>query len=155
MKLNAIIFDFSRTLLFPKDTTYTGGLNKRYAEVKEKPNFVFTDYFTFNDELITYLESHQDAWTVHILSSKVIQDDPAVQKHIGHLFLNIYSALRIGKKKTDPELYRIVSEKINEQPGHVCYVDDKQKNLSAASSAGMMAIHYTNNTQLIADLKKL
>lgn len=53
------------------------------------------------------------------------------------LFDNCWSAEDFGMKKSKPEIYLVVSEKLNKRPEDCCMVDDNINALYAAKQAGL------------------
>jgi hypothetical protein len=79
--IRAIITDFSRVLLFPTDSNYTGGLNElNNNQFKENPNYSFLDFFTINNELLKYYSDLNKIVPVYIFTSETIQDHPSIKK---------------------------------------------------------------------------
>lgn len=78
--IKAIISDFSRTLLFPKDTTYQGSLNELYRQVKENSDFKFFNYFVWNQPMHDYYEKLmiEKQLSLYIFTTDKIQEDPEV-----------------------------------------------------------------------------
>ncbi len=79
--IKAIITDFSRVLLFPADSNYTGGLNKlNNNQLKENPNYSFLDFFVINKKLLKYYSELNKTVPVHVFTSETIQDHPSIKK---------------------------------------------------------------------------
>lgn len=156
--MKAIIFDFSRVLLFPLDETYSRGLNELYKSVKERPDFNFLQYFKFNDELLEYLRSHIADGDFYILTSEVIQNDPVAQQKLKDIFTKIISAAdfydRASHSKEQPELYTEVLKTLNKRAEEVVFIDDNIKNVAAAKTAGLEAYQYISNTQALSLLEE-
>jgi hypothetical protein len=54
--IKAIVFDFSRVLLFAKDPGYKDDLNPLHRKLLEQDaSYPFLDYFYLNQELLHYL----------------------------------------------------------------------------------------------------
>ncbi|MDO8509825.1 MAG: HAD-IA family hydrolase, partial [bacterium] len=92
---------------------------------------------------------------VFVFTSEYIQEHPALQPKMEGIFKGVFSAARLGLKKTDVETYKIIANKIDLKPEEILYIDDKQANLDAAKEAGLAVIHYESNKQAEADIQKV
>jgi HAD superfamily hydrolase (TIGR01509 family) len=148
----AIVLDFSRVLLFPKDTTYVGSLNEKHKSLSEKPNYYLLEHFSLNEKLLERLSTLKHKYRLYIFTSETIQDDPSLQPYLSPLFDGIYSAMRLGIDKKTPSSYDILAKEIGLSPREIVYVDDNLENFQAAQNAGTNCIHYKNNLQLLSQL---
>ena len=78
--ITAIIFDFSRVLLFPKDKNYKGKLNALHRELSKKPDYDVLENFEFNDELLSYLDKIKNKIDLYVFTTGIIQDSPKIKK---------------------------------------------------------------------------
>jgi HAD superfamily hydrolase (TIGR01509 family) len=151
--IKAIVFDFSRVLLFPINKDYRGSLNELHKKhVKEKDYSVF-HLFQLNTDLLQQIEKIAYKTRVYILSSETIQESPEFQIYL-HQFKKIYSASEIGFSKKDSQLYKYILNDLHRKPDEVLFIDDSEENISAAQDAGLEATHYKNNQQLLDKLKE-
>jgi HAD superfamily hydrolase (TIGR01509 family) len=69
----------------------------------------------------------------------------------------ILISAEIGLAKPDPAVYAYTLRAFGREqaPGKCVFIDDKPENIEAARTAGMHAIHYTRETNLEAELRKL
>lgn len=146
--IKAMLFDFSRTLLFPKDKTYTGGLNDLYKKISENQNYNFLEYFELNTELLDYLETIKNKFGLHIFTSESIQNDPAIKNNLTNIFTKIFSAKQMGLSKKDPKAYEFISRKLNLNPNEILFVDDSSENLELAKTAGLQTLQYKDNSTI-------
>jgi putative hydrolase of the HAD superfamily len=153
--MKTLLFDFSRVILFVKDSGYTGKLNFLYHQNKDKPGFNYTDHFRFNEELLTFLKQNQSSFHIHIFTSLDIQNHPVSLKKIQPIFDHILSAHDLGVSKKDPEAYSKVCRLINQPPGEVTFIDDTLENVEAAQASGLNAFQYTNSHEVIKKLETL
>jgi putative hydrolase of the HAD superfamily len=58
-------------------------------------------------------------------------------------FDELFFSCRLGVRKPDAELYRRVQQALDIKPEAILFVDDQQKNVDAAHSAGWRAERYT------------
>jgi methionine salvage enolase-phosphatase E1 len=155
--IKAIISDFSRTLLFPKDTTYTGSLNQLYRDVKDKPGFSFFDYFVWNKDLEELYKGIllKDRIKTYIFTTDKIQEDPTMFPYTQTNFAGVFAVKDAnGIAKDNPEAYKLLSFRIEVQTNEIVFVDDSDINLEAAKKAGINTIKYKNIPQVAVDLEK-
>ena len=152
--INAYVFDLSRTLLFPKDKSYKGELNKLYKELINTHNFNFSDYFYLDEEILSYLEYLKRKCDLYIFTSGTIQNAPEIKPRLHEIFKKIYSAEEMGLSKKDMNAYMKLSEKMKVKAYEIMYVDDSEVNIKAARSAGLNAILFTDFINLRKNLQK-
>jgi HAD superfamily hydrolase (TIGR01509 family) len=147
--ITTVVSDFSRVLLFPKDEAYTGGLNalnnKLLLEFGE--TYKFLDYYKINEELLDVYKSLREKFPIYIFTSDAVQNHPEVRAVIDPIVTGIFSAKELNLKKTTPEAYTFIAQKIMQPIGQIVYVDDTIANLDAAKQAGMHVLHYENNVE--------
>ena len=148
----AIVFDFSRVLLFPKETTYAGSLNEKHKALSKKPNYHLLEHFSLNEQLLERLSTLKPKHRFFIFTSETIQDDPSLHPYLSPLFDGIYSAMKLEIDKKVPSSYKTLAKEIGLDPKKIIYVDDNLENITAAQKAGMECIHYKNNAQLLGQL---
>lgn len=155
--ITTVVSDFSRVLLFPRDETYTGGLNdlnrKLIAEFGEA--YKFFDYFKLNKELLEVYKELRQKFPIYIFTTDTIQNRPEVKQIISPVINDIFSAKQLNLKKTTPEAYAFIHQKLNQQPEQILYIDDTAANLEAAKQAGLHIFQYQNNTEARKVLKLL
>jgi putative hydrolase of the HAD superfamily len=69
------------------------------------------------------------------------------------LFDHIIESAKIGLRKPDPRIYRMMVEALNVDPKHCVYLDDLGVNLKPAREMGMKTIKVTNASQAIDELE--
>ncbi|WP_167407183.1 HAD-IA family hydrolase [Bradyrhizobium forestalis] len=70
------------------------------------------------------------------------------------LFDHVIESAKIGLRKPDPRIYRMMVETLKVDPNSCVYLDDLGVNLKPAREMGMTTIKVTSGTQAIADLEK-
>jgi HAD superfamily hydrolase (TIGR01509 family) len=150
-----LLFDFSRVLLFPIDQTYTEGLNKLHQKLKTNPSFSFLDHFQLNNELLDYIKKLKDSCDIFMFTSEDIQNSPEIRSTLDDVFIRIFSAKQLGYDKTNPEAYVLIAKEINKSRQEIIFIDDNKDNIDAAQKAGLRAIQYFSNEQIINELKKI
>ncbi len=153
--IKALLFDFSRTLLFSKDTNYTGSLNDLYKQNKDNPDFNFFAYFELNAELIDYLKSVKEKFKLFIFTSESIQNDSAIINDLNKVFDKIYSAKEIGLSKKDINSYKHIVSDLNLNPSEILFIDDSEENIRTAEKTGILVFCYQSNEALLSYLKKV
>lgn len=148
-----LLFDFSKTILFPKNTKYNGSLNSLHQENKDKKDYKFWDFFYVNEDLLFYLAKNAQIFNCHIFTTGRIQETPEVQTIIPKVFHHIYTVADIKIKKDDPKSYLYISKKLNLSPQEITFIDDSEKNIKAAKKAKFDVIHFANNQDLITNLE--
>lgn len=147
--ITTVVSDFSRVLLFPKDEAYTGGLNALNHKLLEDfgETYKFFDYFKINEELLEVYKNLREKFPVYIFTSDAVQNHPEVRTIIDPVISGIFSAKELNLKKTAPEAYTLIAQKIMQPIEQIVYVDDTIANLDAAKQAGMHVLHYENNVE--------
>lgn len=142
--IRAILFDFSRVLLFPKDVSYAEELNKLHRKLVGTNDYKFSDYFYFNQELIDYLRQMKDKYDLYMFTSGTIQETPEAAGKIAGIFKQIFSAEKMAVRKREASSYTFLAEKIGVPPAEILFVDDLSVNIEAAKQAGLATYLYDN-----------
>src|SRR6202046_5716455 len=69
------------------------------------------------------------------------------------LFDHVIESARIGLRKPDPRIYRMMVEALGVEPGACVYLDDLGVNLKPAREMGMTTIKVLNPQQALAELE--
>lgn len=69
------------------------------------------------------------------------------------LFDHVIESAKIGLRKPDPRIYRMMLEALNVDPKHCVYLDDLGVNLKPAREMGMTTIKVLSGEQAIAELE--
>jgi FMN phosphatase YigB (HAD superfamily) len=153
--MNALLFDFSRTLLFPKDPTDQRTLNQQHQALSLDPAYQFSDHFTLNEELLVFLHNLKGQLQLYIFTSgTMINNLPALRSKLTD-FTKIYSGTELGLDKTEPSSYTWVAADINLPPGEILFIDDSQDNVQAALAAGLQAMVYKSNEEVMRKIGEL
>lgn len=153
--IRALLFDFSRVLLHPKNSSYKGALNDLHKQLSIDPNYRIFDHFQLNDELLEYLKRFSMKFNFYILTTDVIQDDPDIRKIIEPFFKRIYSANKLGLSKKDPEIYKYILKDLRLRADEVLFIDDTINNIAVAKEVGLKTINFISNQDLFSKLDKL
>jgi putative hydrolase of the HAD superfamily len=69
------------------------------------------------------------------------------------LFDHVIESSKIGLRKPDPRIYRMMVEALDVDPNHCVYLDDLGVNLKPAREMGMTTIKVLNTSQAITELE--
>ncbi|KYK46548.1 HAD family hydrolase [Bradyrhizobium liaoningense] len=70
------------------------------------------------------------------------------------LFDHVIESAKIGLRKPDPRIYRLMVETLKVDPNNCVYLDDLGVNLKPAREMGMTTIKVTSGAQAIAELER-
>ncbi len=152
--LKCILFDFSRTLIFPNDRDYAGKLNVLYTTLPEhRRDDNFFHWYTLNDQLIAkaYELKHQ-GYKIALYTSGALHEIPCVTEKIQGLFDHVFTTRVVGLAKDDPAVYYDIALSLDLSPAEVLFIDDLEKNCTGAREAGMQAIQFKNNEQCFREM---
>lgn len=152
--VNTLLFDFSRTLIFPKDRAYKGKLNELYKSIILNKNYKFFDHFILNNDLINYLKPFKNKFLLAIFTTDIIQNDPAVRPVLDENFSYVFVANDLKVSKKDPKAYHLIAKTLGRKTSDIIYVDDTVEKLQAAKGAGMKTVQFISNKQLFKELEK-
>lgn len=69
------------------------------------------------------------------------------------LFDHVIESAKIGRRKPDPRIYRMMTEALNVDPANCVYLDDLGVNLKPAREMGMRTIKVLSAPQAISELE--
>ena len=110
---------------------------------------------TLNVELVEFFASLRPRYRTAILSNSFVgarereQDRYQVEDMAD---LIIYSH-EVGMAKPDPQIYRLVCERLDVRPDEAIFVDDTEIAIEAARKVGLQAIMFRDNEQAIAEIQ--
>jgi len=152
--MKILLFDLSRTLLFPVDYNYKGELNELHREVLQKSNYNFLTNFRLDESMMSYLDSIKDKYGLYIFTSGSIQNAPEIKSRLNKTFNKIYSSIDFGLGKQDPKSYKYVANDIGVKPEEILFIDDLKDNIEAAKKAGLKTTQYKTRSQVIERISK-
>lgn len=153
--IKIILFDFSRTLIFPKDPEYAGKLNDLYREIIQSKSYDVFEHFTLNEQLIDFIKPFKDKYRLVIFTTDILQNDPAIKEALEKVFSQIFAAKDLGTSKREVGGYKIVAQKLKEKPENILFIDDLLDNINPARQAGLQTIKFTSNEALVKQLRNL
>ena len=71
------------------------------------------------------------------------------------VFDDMIISAEVGVVKPDPRIYQLALERLGAKPEEAVFLDDFRRNVEAARSIGMAAIHFTQPEQSLDELKEL
>jgi putative hydrolase of the HAD superfamily len=71
------------------------------------------------------------------------------------VFDELFFSSRLGQVKPDPEIFRLVLDRLDEPAAGVVFVDDRAENIVAAQRIGLGTLHFTSYDRLRDDLTQL
>lgn len=151
--ITALLSDFSRVLLNPKDKNYEGKLNALHQKLATDPNYHFFDYYEFNQELLAFYQQLKNKLSINIFTTGTMQNIPESRQVLDPIFTRIYSAIDMQYSKEDPQAYLWIANDLHKKPEELLFVDDDLKNIEAAKQAGLVTVHFISTDQAITDIK--
>lgn len=149
MNIKAIISDFSRVILLPKDPQLQGSLNEYHKQNSTYEDYVFWDHFVLNNELLNYYEVLKQKFEIYLFTSGNIQETSEIRTKLFGKFEAIFKVEDDKIEKKFSEAYTKLAEKINRKPEEILYVDDLEVNIEAAKLSGMLTHQYIDNQTLM------
>src|SRR5258708_29254393 len=107
--IKAIVFDFSRVLLFPINKDYKGSLNELHKSYVNKPDYKVFDLFELNSELLKFLDKIMRKARLYILTTDTIQDSPDFEEYLKPKFQKIFSASEMNLSKKESKIYQEIA----------------------------------------------
>ena len=150
----ALLIDLFRVLVFPKDKTYFGDLNPLYDKNTGHLGLKPDEYLEFNQELLRFLATLVPTTRLCLYTAATqFQHDLRVKPILDPIFASVYSTEGLGMRKTDPESFQLVCSQLQAIPSQVIYVGDNSACVEAAAKAGLSAILYTTNSDVISAIQ--
>ena len=151
--IKAILSDFARVILLPKDKNYQGRLDVLEEEMKRKlKNYNVFDYFELNHELLDFFQTIKNKIPLYIYTSGSNYETPGIYEKLTPIFNDFLYSVALGKNKTDPDSYTFLAKKFQQSPEEIFFIDDDLKNIEAAQKAGLQTHWYKDNKSLLAEL---
>lgn len=112
---------------------------------------------TANTELIEYARQLRPRYCTGILSNSFVGAREREQAAYGFedLVDQIVYSHESGMSKPDPRIYALVCSRLNIHPEETVFVDDTEPCVAGARGAGIHAVHYQDNPQVIDEIEKL
>ncbi len=150
--IKVLLFDFSRVLLFSKDSGYVGELNALHDTLQLNTKYKIFEHFELNNELLDIIQKIDNKVKKVIFTSGHIQNEPSIFNLIKSVFDQIISAEEIGVSKKDSGAYKKIAEILQVKSEDILFIDDSVTNIEAAKEVGIKTIQFKSNRQIISDL---
>jgi epoxide hydrolase-like predicted phosphatase len=112
---------------------------------------------SLNLELVDYFRALRPRYKTAILSNSFV--GAREREHDAHQLADLCDLIvyshEEGCRKPDPQIYRIVCQRLNIAPEAAVFLDDLQENIDGALNIGMNAIRFDDNAQAISELEAL
>jgi putative hydrolase of the HAD superfamily len=104
--------------------------------------------------LVDFIKSLQGDYTTVLLSNAWDDMRPMLTDpwNIEGIFDHIFISSELKTYKPEPEIFQIVIDTLNKDPGKMVFVDDFPENIVAARQAGFNAIQFKDREQVLAEL---
>ncbi len=153
--IKVLLLDFSYTLCFPKTKESIESLNGLYADIiRKNPTANPLENFIINQELLNYLQTLKTTQKIHLFTSGTMHSDPTIAQMLQPIFDGYITSIELNMPKSFPDTYKVIANKLNTDLKEILFIDDQQKNIEAATIAGIQAIRFTNNISVIEAIKK-
>lgn len=112
---------------------------------------------TLDAELVDYLRELKSEYQIALLSNAGDDLRQALEEQwrISDLFDLIVISAEEGLAKPNPEIYRLILERLGVEPREAVFVDDFIENVNSASAIGMYAIHFKGSRHVRNMLNRL
>lgn len=132
-----------------------GGTSEQMHTIKQMIEDDAVNRF-INTELIAYIKELQKNYRVALLSNYATDlREKLLKLSIVELFETVIISGEVGYQKPDPQIFRILCEKMEIKPEEFVFIDDSFKSLEGAEEIGYTPILFTSNKQLKEDLEKI
>jgi len=110
-------------------------------------------YEELNKSMVVLVRRLHKRHNVALLSNATAYlDSLLIEYRLTDLFDVAVNSARVGRRKPDPEIYRLTCQRLGLLPAECLFVDDKERNTQVAKSLGMRALVFSSATQLIREL---
>ncbi len=162
------VFDIGFNKICIEDGFATGKVSEYYfwetilreiglknADIDELRAYMFRS-FEPRENLQKLVDHLRDRYPVALLSDQTAWLDEldriySIYPHFDYVFVSY----KIGLSKQEPEIWDLVSSKMNLSPDGLLFIDDSLKNIQIAKKKGIKAHLYSNFDCLLRNLKKL
>jgi HAD superfamily hydrolase (TIGR01549 family) len=152
--IKAVIFDFSNVLFFYRESNFQGSINGKHQELKKNSLYNIFDHFELNQELLDFANTIKSKCDLYIFTTGTVQQEPKILETINPIFKRIFTVEEIGFYKEDPLAFKEICRLINIPSKNILFIDDTLENIEAAKNAGLNAIPYLSNDQILQEIKK-
>jgi len=117
----------------------------------------FKQKLTISEPMIEFVKFlKKKGIIVAVLSNNIMPYVEVIKEKGGYNeFDVVINSCEVGFSKPEPEIYRLMLNKLNINPGEILYLDDRPENLDTAKQFGINTMLITNPTKQIEDIKKI
>lgn len=130
---------------------------RHFGHSEEDPRKIYAEYFSgdaIDQDLLEFAESLKPEIKIGLLSNAWVDS----RKRLGALFnfieifdVSIFSA-EVKARKPEPEIYRIMLEKLDVKPDESIFIDDFPENIEGAKKLGISTILFKNTQDTIRNI---
>ena len=155
-KIKVILLDFSYTLCFPKTKEIVDSLDGLYTEIKKSnAQKSIAESFIINQELLNFLQTLKTKSKLYVFTSGTMYTDPQIMQYLQPVFDGYITSQELKMPKSFPNVYKLIANKLDISVAEILFIDDVQKNVIAAQTAGAQAMKFTDNASVIQQIKSL
>jgi len=133
---------------------------KHFGHSEEDPKKIYAEYFSGDDIdqwLLEFAESLKPNLKIGLLSNAWVDS----RKRLGALFhfieifdVSIFSA-EVKARKPEPEIYRIMLEKLDAKAEECIFIDDFPENIEGAKKLGISTILFKDTQETIRKINSM
>ena len=153
--IKAILSDFSRVILRPKNREGNDSMGRFHREMQETEGYRIFDYFELNAELLDFYRSLKGRYPIYMFTTSFLEKEPEIARQIEGIFDRILVTHEMGLHKKEPSSYVTVARELGYQPEEILYIDDTPHRAAAAEAAGMKVVLFTTNAEAIPEIEKI
>lgn len=126
-----------------------------YARVSGEPGYKFSDHFEFNEQMLAFLQSIKDQYTLSVFTSGTMPEVAEVKEKFNSLFEKVYLGQDFSQGKGAPQPYLFIAGDLKKKPNEILFIDDIADNIDAAQEAGLNTLRFESNEQFFAQVHNL
>ena len=146
---------------FVEQVQKLSGKNIAHQSIVDAWNSIILDFPLRRLQILEQLQLHYK--TFLLSNTNEIHEkcfNTLLQKTCGYptlamLFDRIYLSHRVGLRKPNPEIFKLVLEQNNLLPQETLFIDDSIQHIESASSLGLQVIHMKDNMSMEENIFKV
>jgi epoxide hydrolase-like predicted phosphatase len=109
---------------------------------------------SLDDHLVEFIKGLREEYSTALLSNAWDDLRGYLEKvwQIDGIFNHIFISAELKLAKPDLEIYKLVINRLNQDPSELVFIDDFIENIEAAREAGINAVHFQSREQALDDL---
>ena len=140
------------------DEFYEEAVSLFQADIDKSAFFdCYVDVFTMNPEALAVLQSLKGRYRLVMLSNTDVKRYGFISRKFPQiLFFDAYVlSYQAGVTKPDPEIYLLAVKAARAKAGECVFIDDLEKNITAAKALGIHTFHMTPGADIARGLRDL